>query len=93
MKFEWDEVKNQSNQRKHKVSFELAAKVFEDPLHIAKFDRILDNEERWHTLGRAMGIVLLLVVHTYRLHDGEEVIRIISARKATSHERREYEEG
>ena len=93
MKFEWDERKNLSNQSKHKVSFELASKVFEDPLHLPKFDRVVGNEERWHTLGRAMGIVLLLVVHTCRLHDGEEVIRIISARKATAHERREYEEG
>lgn len=93
MKFEWDGVKNRSNQRKHKVSFELACKVFEDPLHIPKFDRVVDGEERWHTLGRAMGIVLLLVVHTYRQSDGKEVVRIISARKATPHERREYEEG
>ena len=92
MRYEWDEHKNQINRRKHGVSFELACKVFDDPLHLTKFDRIVDGEERWHTLGNALGIVLLLVVHTYRLQDGDEVIRIISARKATSHERRQYED-
>ena len=93
MQYEWDENKNQINQQKHRLSFELASKVFDDPLHLTKFDRVVDGEERWHTLGNALGVVILLVVHTYRLHNGEEVIRIISARKATSHERRQYEQG
>jgi len=93
MQYEWDENKNQINRQKHGVSFELARKVFDDPLHLTKFDRIADGEERWHALGSALGIVVLLVVHTYRLQDGDEVIRIISARKATSHERRQYEDG
>ena len=84
--------KNRINQRKHRLSFELARKVFDDPLHLTKFDRFVDGEERWHTLGTALGIVLILVVHTYRSKNGEEIIRIISARKATSHERRQYEQ-
>ena len=92
MQYEWDEHKNQLNQRKHKVSFELACRVFDDPLHLTKFDCVVDGEERWHALGNALGTVLLLVVHTYRLRDGEEIIRIISARKATVHERRQYED-
>ena len=92
MRYEWDEHKNQINRRKPGVSFELASKVFDDPLHLTKFDRTVDGEERWHALGNALGVVLLLVVHTYRLQDGDEVIRIISARKATSHERRQYED-
>jgi Uncharacterized protein conserved in bacteria len=92
MKFEWDEQKNNSNYTKHKVSFELAQLVFDDPLHLVKFDRIVDGEERWHAMGNVMGRHVLVVVHTYRNHNGEESIRIISARRASSHERRHYEQ-
>ena len=93
MKFEWDKDKNRANKQKHKVSFELACTVFDDPFHRTEFDREIDGEERWHALGLARGIVVMLVVHTYRLHDGEEYIRIISARKANAEERSYYEEG
>lgn len=92
MHYEWDNEKNKINQQKHKLSFELASKVFDDPLHMTKFDRFVDGEERWHTLGVALGIAIILVVHVYRRKNGEEVIRIISARKATSHERKQYEQ-
>ncbi len=51
------------------------------------------GEERWQTLGLAGGIVVLLVAHLYHEEYGEEVIRIISERKATPQERRMYEEG
>jgi uncharacterized DUF497 family protein len=50
------------------------------------------GEERWHTLGMVDGILLLLVTHTVRDDEGEEIIRIISARKATAYERRHYEQ-
>ncbi|MDL2216899.1 BrnT family toxin [Desulfovibrio sp. OttesenSCG-928-M14] len=93
MKFEWDERKNLANHAKHKVSFELARLIFEDPLHLVKFDRIIDGEERWHAVGRVMDRHVLVAVHTYRNQDGEEIIRIISARRASSHERRHYEQG
>ena len=53
----------------------------------------MDGEERWHTLGLVGGMIVLLVVHTYSEQGGEESIRIISARKATSHERNMYEQG
>lgn len=89
---EWDERKNRTNRRKHGVSFELAQEVFDDPLALSRLDRVEAGEERWHTLGMAEGIVLLLVTHTVRDDHGEEVIRIISARKATAHERRHYEQ-
>ena len=92
MRVEWDERKNRANQKKHGVSFELAQEIFDDPLALSKLDRMVGDEERWHTLGMVEGIVLLLVTHTVRHDEDEEVIRVISARKATAHERRHYEE-
>ncbi len=92
MKYEWNEDKNLTNLAKHKVSFELASEVFNDPLHLVVFDRTENTEERWHALGMVYGQVLLLVVHTYKTVSGNEIIRIISARKATKYERRFYEE-
>lgn len=98
--FTWDEAKNQSNRKKHQVSFETAARVFDDPFHLSQQDRVEDGEERWQTLGQVGGVTLLLVAHTVTQQDpGEgssepvEVIRIISARKAERHERKRYEEG
>jgi uncharacterized protein len=93
MLFEWDESKNRSNRAKHKVSFEAATLVFEDPRAIDLLDRIEEGEERWHTVGVAAGLAVLLVVHTYREEGGVERIRMISARKATPRERKIYEEG
>jgi uncharacterized protein len=92
MRFVWDERKNRRNCTKHKVSFETAKLVFDDPHAISRSERIQDDEERWQTLGMLSGNVAILVAHTYSEEAGEEVIRIISARKATSHERRIYEE-
>jgi len=74
------------------VSFELAVEVFNDPLHLTKFDRMEGDEERWHILGMVRNQLFLLLAHTYRTKDGEESIRIISARKATTHERSHYEQ-
>jgi len=92
VRVEWDERKNSTNHRKHGVRFELAQEVFDDPLALSKLDRVEAGEERWHTLGIVEGVVLLLVTHTVRDDHGAEVIRIISARKATTHERRHYEQ-
>lgn len=92
MRVEWDERKNRTNRQKHGVSFELAQEVFDDPMALSKLDRVEAGEERWHTLGMVEGVVLLLVTHTVRDDHGAEVIRIISARKATTHERRHYEQ-
>ena len=100
IRFDWDEVKNLSNQRKHGVSFEEASQVFFDPLHIVVDDRIVDGEKRWQALGLirrdAGGLLLLLVAHTVREDEQAEgwieVIRIISARRATPEERRIYED-
>ena len=91
MVFAWDEGKNRINRRKHGVSFETAARIFEDPNVVSYLDRVADDEERWHTIGCAGGITLLLVVHTVEEQHGEEEIRIISARKAGPRERALYE--
>ena len=93
MRFAWDDQKSRSNLAKHAVSFETARLVFDDPRAVSRLDRVEGGEERWQTPGLAGGIVVLLVAHTYREEGGEEVIRIICARKATPHERKSYEQG
>jgi hypothetical protein len=93
MRFEWDEDKNRPNLRKHKISFANAKVVFNDPHALSYQEREVGSEERWQTLGVIGGSITVLVAHTYREEDGEEVIRIVSARKATPSERRAYEEG
>jgi len=92
MRFEWDEEKNRRNRVKHKISFEIAREVFEDPWAISVRERVVEGEERWQTIGAISEGDLLFVAHTQRDERGEEVIRIISARKATPRERRVYEE-
>ena len=93
MNFEWDEAKNRRNLAKHRISFENAKLVFDDPHALSFQDREVDREERWQTLGVLEGSVLVLVAHTYREENGEAVVRIISARKASLSEWRAYEEG
>lgn len=90
--FEWDEAKAHANLKKHHVSFELAARVFFDPLTLAYQDRIENGEHRWQTLGMVEGCLVLLVAHAVGHDEGGEVIRIISARKADKKERKHYEE-
>lgn len=87
MDFSWDERKAASNLKKHGVSFDEAATVFADPLALA-IDDLLEAE-RTLLLGMSNRQRLLLVVH---VELDESTIRIISARRATSHERRQYEE-
>ena len=93
MYFEWDEAKNQKNQKKHDVSFETASLIFEDPLRISIQDRHTDGEERWQTIGMAKGVLMLLVAHTNFDEDNCEILRIISAREVTRVERDKYEHG
>ena len=86
MRFEWDPAKNEANQRKHKVSFEEAAEIWDDPnlmvVHAKK-----KGEKRLMAIGRTY-TMLLSVIHTER---NEETIRIISARRVTEKERESYE--
>jgi len=93
MNFIWDDTKNVRNKTKHKISFETAVLVFEDPRALSGLDRIVEGEERWQTLGLIAGVVVLLVAHTWFEEDDEEWIRVISARKATRRERELYEQG
>ena len=93
MIFEWNETKNKANKAKHQVSFEIAKLVFFDPFCLTLFDRVKDGQDRWHAIGLAKGVLLLLVVHSVHYEGRAEVIEIISARRPTSHERRRYEEG
>jgi uncharacterized DUF497 family protein len=92
IEFEWDAEKASINLRKHHVSFEIATRVFLDPLALSHQDRIENGEHRWQTLGMVDGCLLLLVAHTIRNENGAEIIRVISARKADKKERKYYEE-
>ena len=92
MIFEWDVSKSRFNIQKHGVSFEQAKTVFDDPLHISKLDhRFSYLEERWIIIGSASEGCLLVVANLFFSDNGEEIIRIISARKANSHEKVFYE--
>jgi uncharacterized DUF497 family protein len=87
---EWDPNKARQNLKKHDVSFEEAATVFTDPLSSTIDDPLhSDAEERLVIVGESAKKRLLVVVHV----DEGERIRIISARVATTHERKDYEEG
>ena len=85
MKFEWDENKNIINKEKHKISFETAAHVFDDPNYIEMFDfEHSVDEDRYIAIGKVGDV--LFVVFTEK----KETIRMISARLATSMERSLY---
>jgi uncharacterized DUF497 family protein len=90
--FEWDDAKAKTNERKHGVRFDDAMLVFADPYALVEQDRIEGGELRWQTLGLVGGVVLLLVAHTVRNEGEGEIIRIISARKATRKERIRYDQ-
>ncbi|MEQ0866957.1 BrnT family toxin [Pseudomonas aeruginosa] len=91
--FEWDAAKAASNLKKHGVSFEVATRTFADPFAIVGQDRIENGEHRWQILGNVGGYLVLLVAHTVRDDsDGNEIIRIISARRAAPKERKRYEQ-
>ena len=90
--FEWDDIKNRSNQNKHRISFEEAETVFFDEraIEFDDPDHSID-EERFLLLGLSQKLKILIVCHCYR--DNESIIRIISARKATKKEQKAYLKG
>jgi hypothetical protein len=92
--FDWDPAKAASNASKHGVTFEAAMAVFRDPLARSAVDRDSGSgEERWVTLGETTGGNLLVVVHTWNDIDPDRtVVRIISARRPTPNEARQYRE-
>jgi uncharacterized DUF497 family protein len=92
LKFEWDERKNKENQKKHGISFEEAKSVFYDDLAVEFFDSPHSkNEERFLMLGVSANLRVLMVSHCIRGQDN--IIRIISARKATTKEKQFYPGG
>lgn len=91
MEFEWDTDKAEANLKRHRVSFEVATRVFLDQHRIETFDgREAYGEDRWKTVG-LVEPALLAVVYTIRGKD-DSIIRLISARKADNYERTQYRE-
>ena len=92
IKFTWDEDKNKSNQKKHRISFKEAQTVFHDEnARLISDGEHSQNEDRFILLGLSYTLRLLIVVHSYR--ESDEIIRIISARKATKNETKYYKRG
>ena len=92
MIFDWDSSKNSENFEKHGISFEYAQEIFLDPLHVSVLDeRFSYFEERWITMGATASGEVIVVAHLYFVEEPEERIRIISVRRATPRERRQYE--
>lgn len=94
-RFDWDPAKEKANASKHNVSFRMAATIFGDPNQLSIYDQEhSEQEDRWITVGIDGSGVLRVVVHTFKQIDQDTCeIRIISARKATSREERQYAEG
>jgi uncharacterized DUF497 family protein len=91
--FEWDPAKGLLNTKNHGVTFEEAASVLLDPLALSVFDQAHSiDEERWFTIGQYSSGILMVVVHTFETLTATRVrVRVISARKPTTNERRTYE--
>jgi len=91
MKFKWDENKAKSNTVKHKITFEEAKTVFDDDnARLIADPEHSENEDRFILLGMSYKLKILTVVHCYK--DDEDNIRIISARKSTKKETKQYRE-
>ena len=88
MEFAWDAKKDRANQRKHGISFSLAALVFSDENRKEQLDESSVDEERWITVGLVDGEEIV-VVYTVR----DDVTRLISARGADKYEREDYWHG
>lgn len=92
MKIEWDTEKERTNIRKHGITFEQAAYVFSDTFALNKYDEEHSHEEdRWILLGKSLNETILVVVHIFRSNSSTELVRIISARKATKREQLAYQ--
>ena len=93
LRFEWDPAKARTNERKHGVSFEDAIHVFDDHHALFELDRADEfGELRWHAIGLIAEVMVVLVAHTVREDAEDEIVRLISARRATPQERKRYEE-
>jgi uncharacterized protein len=94
MRFAWDPEKAKANERDHLVSFETAIEVFDDPNQVVTENYFIadQGEQRYQIIGMTRGLVLLLVIFVDRTDVNEEVIHIISARKAQAYEQSTYED-
>ncbi len=90
----WDTRKADTNRVKHGIDFAMAAEVLRDPMALSILDQEHGrDEERWFTLGATTTTGQLLAVsHTWEEQSGIAYVRIISAREATRHERRQYQD-
>ncbi len=88
VRFEWDDIKNQTNFKKHGLWFEEAVTIFDDTVITALDNRKSYGEDRYISIGMITDIFIIVVVHTNR--NGK--LRIISARRANERERRKYYE-
>ena len=94
IEIEWDERKNRSNKNKHGVDFNEAKSVFYDENALEYYDDThSENEDRYLMLGLSGHLRILIVSYTVRTTDNETLIRIISGRKATKKEQKEYPRG
>lgn len=93
VQFEWDTQKAIANEKKHGITFARAAEAYLDPFAYTKQDRFENGEYRWQTIGVTNdGQRLLLIAHVNRYESQLEVVRIISARKATKQEKKRYDD-
>jgi hypothetical protein len=93
MRFSWNPAKASSNARKHRVSFQEACSIFADPSILTIHDGEYSGEEdRWVSLGVSTVGRILVVVHTWPEPDtsGDEIVRVISARRANKQEQKVY---
>ena len=90
--FEWNSSKARSNLRKHGLAFERAATIFQDPEALSEFDEHhREQEERWITMGVDSTGTVLVACHTFQeTDDNNATIRLISVRKATKNEMKQY---
>jgi uncharacterized protein len=92
VRFVWDPEKARRNLAKHGGAFEIAQRVWDDPLCLVAPDRTEAGEQRWHAIGLVGAVLILVVVHTHPDPGDEGRVRIIGARRAAPHERRRYEQ-
>jgi uncharacterized protein len=90
----WNDEQARTNLVKHRLSFELAAEVFDDDLSLTNEDPFAVGERRYITMGLVRGVGLVVVVHTIENENTvNEHVRIISARRAERHEKKAFEDG
>jgi hypothetical protein len=93
MRFQWDQIKAAGNRRKHGIPFEEACTIFSDASILTVHDEKHSwKDERWASMGMSITGRILVVIHSWPQPDesDEEVVRIISARRANGHERTTY---